>query len=249
MRVTLNHFQLPGVTGYYEFVKSLREAYILQPAFFNDELLQATYITENDHVDNWPSIVDGLCLRSPAHREAYDSRATKHVTIYVEISSDGVTFRKETSQMPQMIPTVARVAALVLESGSSQQPEQRFVFKRHPPFLVGYYIGTCKPKTRTIMSMTVKELIKYSPLITPVESPTAAERLSVRTLRFQADGPARTDVKGVLGHGGYNSLPRCLTVGERHHGRVCYPGSSCTLRVDDDWESYKKSPVGVDICH
>jgi hypothetical protein len=242
-----------GVTSYYQFITDLREAFVLAPQFFNKDLVDMTYIREGNYVDNWDVVVQKLCETSPCHLEATQNEE-RHVTVRIEISADGVSFMKETAQTREMFPVVGRVAAIEVENSnrmfrvpkerSAESETPRFLLGRCPPFLIGYFFGKNKPPTQTVMKFTADELCEWSPYTDSSDD----RKISIRLYRFSADGPARSDVKGSLFHGGYNALPRCLTVGERKYGRMCYDRTDCELRKDEDWESYMTSSQVRYLC-
>jgi hypothetical protein len=230
----------------------LREAFILQPKFFNKQLLDATFIIgRRNYEDNWPTVVDLLASTSEDHRRAVHEGMHRHVTMRVDISVDGVACRKETAAVNQMTPIVGRLVALEVHDEAPRPKKiaeernvERFVFARAPAYLVGYFIGNSKPPMQVISRKCADELIAFSPFNASLALlDDGTPETSIRTYRTICDGPARSDVKGSLNHGGYHSLPKCLTVGTRHGRTMKYPSSDCVLRVDEDWDKYKEKQV------
>jgi hypothetical protein len=147
----------PGVTSYFQHVRQLREAFIIKPSLFNEELFNATFIRDDRMQDNWPEIVELLKRKSASHRRAVEEPSSKTI-VRIDLNIDGVQIVKHTARAPQMTPILARVSALENEN-------ERFVFSREMPvFMIGYYHGTMKAPVSEISEELVSELKSNSPV-------------------------------------------------------------------------------------
>lgn len=109
--------------------------------------------------------------------------------------------------------------------------------------MVGFYIGSCKPKFEDVGLDLIDELIEYHPS-------SCSQGIAIEIDRLVADAPALQDLRGTAGPTGYSSLPKCTIVGQNfqreengqwtgvHFGDLRCQGLP---RLDSEWISYYES--------
>jgi hypothetical protein len=135
----------------------LREAYILAPEVFTEELYAATFSKPNSP-DNWQTVVDFLKRTSPRHQKCSFAKAA---CTHVDLNFDGIQLFK--TGIKETIPLLARISAITSSSG------QVFVFsKKMPAFMFGVYCGKQKPNANDLMAELVGELQTNHPELNPL---------------------------------------------------------------------------------
>jgi hypothetical protein len=229
------------VAQYYEHLHGLRQAFVLQPGLFNEELRSSLRV-RGAVQDNWSKVLEELRRVSAAHR----APAPTSSIVTIDLHSDGVKLHKDSSKSNNCIPVLARISALV-------HPEtgQRFLLHGMPPFIVNVFIGKEKPLQDTLMEECVEELAN----LRRTDGNKTETRIFVDTDRIVADGPAATDLTGRKPHMGYYSMPRCKQSGEKlvnpktgkKTGVLHFPVVECQdmPRCDDEWEAESRSDPKV----
>lgn len=187
----------PGCVEYYAQLKEWRQAYVVSPDFFNEELFA---VTKNfvGLYDDWDDVVTDLKLKNVKHQ---NSSPPSQVSIKIDINYDGVSVKQYNAQSPQMYPVLGCITGLQTQDGRNF----KFSFEM-PPFIIGFYLGSRKPPPEKILSHVAKEFIRHHP----------SKSSSPVTLLFHAaiaDAPALADMKGTVGATGYYGLPRCTQRG------------------------------------
>ena len=136
-----------GNVQYFEQLDALREAYILAPEVFTEELFNATF-SKPTSPDNWLAVVDFLKKTSPRHQNC---TFAKSACIHVDLNFDGIQLFK--TGVKETIPLLARITAISTDAGKV------FLFsKKMPAFMFGVYCGKGKPDTNELMTELVDEL-------------------------------------------------------------------------------------------
>lgn len=94
-------------------------------------------------------------------------------------------------------------------------------FSDAAPFLIGVFKGKQKPEINRFFLKTVEELLNLRD-----KAAAAARGFYVKVRLYRADRPARSTLKNIKNHSGYNSCERCLTTGEQRQ-----PKSVCTQHL------------------
>lgn len=85
-------------------------------------------------------------------------------------------------------------------------------FSDTKPFMIAVYAGDDKPEPSDLLQRTIDEFLELSP-----SNPDGARRRGyfVNLRQLRGDRPARSVMKGIVGHNGYLSCERCKTKGSR----------------------------------
>lgn len=90
----------------------------------------------------------------------------------------------------------------------------------YEPFVVAIHAGTSKPKSlQKYLSDFIEELNNL--LINGIV--IGGQKFAIQLQCFICDRPARSFIKGIIGHGGYYACERCCIRGEDCDNRVIYP--------------------------
>lgn len=86
------------------------------------------------------------------------------------------------------------------------------MFADSKPFMIAVYGGDNKPTPEELLQVTIEELKELS-----FRNPTGARTRGyfVKIRQVRGDRPARSVLKGIVGHTGYLSCERCLTTGRQ----------------------------------
>lgn len=102
------------------------------------------------------------------------------------------------------------------------------LFHVYKPFVVAVYLGTTKPhNVNEYLATFIKEvntLLSEGIIID-------GKMLSVHIKCFICDRPARSYIKCIKGHNGYNSCERCIITGKRHNNTMVFLETNCTERT------------------
>lgn len=224
-----------GNLEYMQQVKHMREAFILQPRFFNDALFKSTILKNRQFEDNWLDVVEDLTKNSLDHG---NWRKPQQVTVIIDFNCDGVQVKSDDAQSPQMTILLAAMSGLKIDNGVE------FTFAHDmPPFIVGFYNGRKKPPRTLIISDFVAEMRSFHP------SATNKAPVLLELGRIICDTPATADLRNTVGHAGYYAPPRCIQRGVKRrvagetnkYGPMTFPEMNCLQnpRLDEDWIRYK----------
>jgi hypothetical protein len=146
-----------GNIEYFEQLDALREAYILAPEVFTEELYTATFAKSNSP-DNWPTVVNFLKQTSPRHQHCPFAEAA---CVHVDLNFDGIQLFQ--TGVKETIPLLARISAI------STSSRQVFTFStKMPAFMFGVYCGKQKPDANDLMTELVEELQADHPALNPL---------------------------------------------------------------------------------
>lgn len=108
----------------------------------------------------------------------------------------------------------------------------------YKPFPVAVFSGSEKPNNlSSYLSDFIKEMNKLAR-----EGVIIEERIfKVRIMCFVCDRPARSFLKCIKGHGGYNACERCLIPGQRYKNRTVYPSTTCDKRTNKSFRAQQDS--------
>ncbi|XP_063615608.1 uncharacterized protein LOC134788707 [Penaeus indicus] len=101
------------------------------------------------------------------------------------------------------------------------------------PFEIGIYYGTSKPSCNVQYLSFFKEELNQ---LAETGIDCFGINFSVRISALMCDAPARSFVKGIKGHSGYNSCERCTTSGT-WCGRMTFPILDAPLRDDASFDA------------
>lgn len=114
----------------------------------------------------------------------------------------------------------------------------------YKPFPVAVFCGNAKPNN---LNSYLKDFIKEMNELTR-EGVIIEERIfKVRIMCFVCDRPARSFLKCIKGHGGYNACERCLLPGQRYQNRTVYPSANCYERTDTSFRAQQDNEHHVGI--
>lgn len=99
------------------------------------------------------------------------------------------------------------------------------------PFVAALYYGENKPNNSEFLTPFVNQCIELETFGIVFEGINYAFRIS----RILADAPARSFLKGVKNHNGYNACERCRHEGVSYLRRLVYPYEICEKRNDSDF--------------
>jgi len=108
----------------------------------------------------------------------------------------------------------------------------------YKPFPVAIFCGNEKPNNlNNYFNDFIKEMNKLTR-----EGVIIEERIfKVRIMCFVCDRPARSFLKCIKGHGGYNACERCLVPGQRYQNRTVYLSTICDKRTDKSFREQQDS--------
>lgn len=114
----------------------------------------------------------------------------------------------------------------------------------YKPFPVAVFCGNEKPNNLNgYLNDFIKEINKLT-----LEGITIEDRIfKVRIMCFVCDRPARSFLKCIKGHGGYNACERCFVSGQRCQNRIVYLSTICEKRTDESFREQQDSEHHVDI--
>lgn len=105
------------------------------------------------------------------------------------------------------------------------------------PFVLALFVGQTKPSSvHEYLSDFIREMRNVLSNGLTVQGKTYQVILHA----FICDAPARSFLKGVKGHSGYNSCERCVQTG-KYDGRIIYPQCDAPLRTDSSFAAMADS--------
>ncbi|XP_066585747.1 uncharacterized protein [Prorops nasuta] len=146
-------------------------------------------------------------------RNAVPSSSPIDNPIKINLNIDGLPLRK--SSKSQIWPLLAQVV---------------YNDKRGKPFFIGAFHGYCKPSTSNeILDEFIKEYLE----IKTEGFEYLNRKYSISINSVICDSPARSFVKGVKSHTGYNGCEKCEDEGEWRDNRMVFLIEHALLRTDE----------------
>ncbi|KYM97373.1 hypothetical protein ALC62_11978, partial [Cyphomyrmex costatus] len=137
-------------------------------------------------------------------------------TLDLQINCDGLPLYK--SSMKQFWPILCKIY---------NNPD---IYK---PFPVAIFSGNEKP---TNLSSYLNDLIEELNILTREDIIIEERTFKVRIMCFVCDRPARSFLKCIKDHGGYNACERCLVPGQRYQNKIVY-SSTYDKRTDESFRA------------
>jgi len=97
------------------------------------------------------------------------------------------------------------------------------------PLPIAVFCGVSKPPLEKFIQPLVDEL--SSVLTTPLKLNEVVS-VSIKSIIFICDAPARSFLQCIKNHNGYFGCGYCTQKGERHEERIIFPSTSASLRTD-----------------
>lgn len=101
---------------------------------------------------------------------------------------------------------------------------------------MGYYCGHGKPVN---MSNFLEEFVEEVKYLTENGITSVNGSIPVEIICFCCDSPAKSDILGIKGHGGYFSCTKCTVKGTTNNGRRIFTDLNCQLRTNESFRSWK----------
>lgn len=165
----------------------------------------------------------------------------------IDINIDGVQVFNN-SEQAEVIPILAVIYAIKQSADSTKPP---VVIQLRHPFVIGFFLGKCKPNLDQFLAPLFLELKRLCP--NNVNPDVTRGREFTASLRCViADYPMRSYLKRCKGHSGYWSCERCIQEGEsivnpgKKKGKIQMRELNAPLRVDKDYITYRISPDSSD---
>lgn len=147
--------------------------------------------------------------------------------LHLQINCDGLPLYKSSAK--QFWPILCKV---------HNNPD---IYK---PFLVAVFFGDGKPyNLNNYLSDFIEEMNKLTQEGLIIEERT----FKIRIMCFICDIPARSFLKCIKGHGGYNACERCFVPGQRCQNRTVYVSTRCAKRTDKSFRQQEDSEHHVGI--
>uniref|UniRef100_A0A2S2NV11 Transposase domain-containing protein n=1 Tax=Schizaphis graminum TaxID=13262 RepID=A0A2S2NV11_SCHGA len=177
-------------------------------------LLKTSIVFEKKTVEPGHYIHFGLEIQLKRLISSYDCNVHE---LYLLINIDGLPLFK--SSPGQAIPILVSIVNV---------PElQKIVFP------IGLYYGYQKPKEMdNFLTPFVLEIIELSERGILTANGT---NILVKILGFVCDAPAKKDILGIKGHGGYYSCTRCTVRGTTLNNKRVFTDINCPTRTSDDF--------------
>lgn len=100
-------------------------------------------------------------------------------------------------------------------------------------FPVGIYYGIQKPNNIfDFLNPFINELVDLMTRGIIIEQ---GNKISVKLIGICCDAPAKKDLLGIKGHGGYNSCTKCTVHGRTNERRRTFTDLDCPMRTNDDF--------------
>lgn len=114
----------------------------------------------------------------------------------------------------------------------------------YKPFPVAIFSGNGKPNNiNSYFNDFIREINELTR-----EGIIIDERIfGVHIMCFVCDRPARSFLKCIKGHGGYNACERCLVPGQRCQNRTVYLSVSCAKRTDKSFREQQDPEHHIDV--
>ncbi|XP_055605845.1 uncharacterized protein LOC129754015 [Uranotaenia lowii] len=172
-----------------------------------------TFISMADNGQYWHHGFE-FCLRN-----LFD-KLDRSISISININVDGLPIFK--SSLKNFWPILCSVQE----------------FPEMPPFAVGIYYGTAKPKDASeFLTPFIDELLP----ILEAGMTVNGYLITVKIRCFICDSPARAFIKGVTSFNGKFGCLKCTTKGQYLHitNTMVYPDINATKRTDEDFREKK----------
>lgn len=108
-----------------------------------------------------------------------------------------------------------------------------FIPDVYKPFPVGIFYGSSKPPLDLFLADFINEINNFHEHGITING----KDFEVHVQSFICDSPARSYLKNVKGHGGYNACERCNVNGLRYQRRTIYPVCESPARTNESFRT------------
>ncbi|XP_011881879.1 PREDICTED: uncharacterized protein LOC105569765 [Vollenhovia emeryi] len=106
----------------------------------------------------------------------------------------------------------------------------------YEPFPVLVHFGDSKPNS---IQEYLEEFVQEISLLLKEGIVIEEQFFQIHVMCFICDKPARSFIKCIKGHGGYNACERCTVKGERYERKTIYLTINCPKRTDESFRKFE----------